>query len=92
MPTDPNAIAERGTQIYATKYKAAFEANHPGQFAAIDIHSEEAFVKPTPEEALRAAQAKNPKSFFHLIKIGAPGVFKVGYSSGVKSGDWVFGS
>lgn len=92
MPTDPKTIADRGAQIYAAKYQKAYEADFPGQYAAIDIQSEEAFVAPTPEGALRAAQAKNQKSMFHLIKIGSPGVFRVGYSaSGARRGDWVFG-
>lgn len=92
MPTDPKTIADRGAQIYTAKYQQAYEANHPGQYAAIDIHSEEAFVAPTPEDALRAAQAKNKASMFHLIKIGSPGVFRVGYSSsGARRADWIFG-
>jgi hypothetical protein len=79
MPTDPNTIAERGNQIYATKYQQAYEAEHPGQYIAIDVQSEEAIVAPTPEDALRAARSKNESSMFHLIKIGSPGVFRVGY-------------
>lgn len=91
-PTDPQTIADRGAQIYAAKYQQAYEANYPGQYAAIDVETEEAFVKPTPEEALREAQAKSPRSMFHLIKIGAAGVFRVGYSaSGVRRGDWISG-
>ena len=92
MPTDPKTIADRGAQIYEAKYQQAYEANHPGQYVAIDIQSEEAFVAQTPEEALRTAQVRKPGSMFHLIKIGAPGVFRVGYSaSGARRGDWIFG-
>ena len=94
MSTDPKTIADRGAQIYAAKYQQAYEADYPGQFAAIDIQSEEAFVALTPEEAIRTAQSKNKSagSMFHLIKIGSPGVFRVGYSaSGARRGDWVFG-
>ena len=81
MLIDPETIADSGTQIYAAKYQHAYEADYRGQFAAIDVQSEEAFVRPTPEEALRAAQAKNPRGMFHLVKIGFPGVFRVAYSS-----------
>lgn len=92
MSTDPKTIADRGAQIYAAKYQDTYEAEYHGQYAAIDIQSEEAFVSPTPEGALRTAQAKNPRSMFHLIKIGSPGVFRVGYSaSGARRGDWIFG-
>ena len=81
MPTDPKTIADRGNQIYATKFQKAYEAEHSGQYAAIDVQSEEAFVAPTPEAALRAAQATNNGSMCHLIKIGSRGVFRVGYSA-----------
>jgi hypothetical protein len=92
MSTDPKTIADSGNRIYAEKYQQAYEANYPGQYAAIDVQTEEAFVAPTPEAAIRAAQAKNRGTMFHLIKIGSPGVFRVGYSaSGVRRGDWVFG-
>jgi hypothetical protein len=92
MPTDPRAIAERGAQIYAAKYKQEYEKLHRGQYAAIDVKSEQAFVSLTPEAAINAAKAANPSSLIHLIKIGSPGVFRVGYSaSGAKRGDWLFG-
>lgn len=92
LMNDPKVIAERGAQIYATKYQKAYEAEHPGMFVAIDVQSEVAFVAPTPEDAIRAAQAKNPSGIFHLVKIGSPGVFRVAYSSfGASRGDWVFG-
>lgn len=91
-PTDPKTIADRGSQIYSTKYQKEYEEKYSGRYAAIDIQSEEAFVAATPEEALRTAQNRHPNSMFHLIKIGAPGVFRVGYSSsGARRGDWVFG-
>ncbi len=92
MPIDPKTIADRGAQIYATKYQETYEAQFPGQYAAIDVQSEEAFHAPTPEEALRLAQAMSPRGLFHLVKVGSPGVFRVGYSSsGVRHGDWIFG-
>ena len=91
MPTDPQTIAERGAQIYAAKYQQAYEADYTGQYAAIDIQSEEAVVALTPEDALRAAQSRNKGRMVHLIKIGSPGVFRVAYSaSGSRRGDWIF--
>jgi len=81
MPIDPNAIADKANHIYVTKYQKAYEADHRGEYAAIDVQSEEAVVAPTPEDALRAAKAKNESSMFHLIKIGSSGVIRVGYSA-----------
>ncbi len=92
MPTDPKTIAEQGTKIYAAKYQSEYEEEYPGQYVAIDVRSEEAFVRLTPEEALLAAQAAKPEGMFYLLKVGSPGVFRVGYSaSGGHRGDWIFG-
>ena len=91
MSMDPKMIAERGAEIYATKYQKSFEAKHLGMFVAIDVGTEEAFVASAPEEAIRKGQAKNPDGVFHLIKVGSPGVYRVAHSSsGVPGGDWIF--
>jgi hypothetical protein len=91
-PMDPKVVAERGAKIYAAKYQTAYEAEHGGMYVAIDVQSEAAFVAATPEDALRAAQAKSPGSGFYLVKIGSPGVFRVAHASpGGRGGNWVFG-
>lgn len=89
---DPKEIAELGTRIYAEKFQRDLEATHSGQFVAIDIELQVFAVAPSPEEAVREAQRKNPKGVFHLIRIGSPGVYRVSYSSsGAVGADWVFG-
>jgi len=92
MPSDPKVVAERGLQIYAAKYQRDLEVRCPGQYVAIDVESEEAFIRSTPEDALQEAQTKRPGGMFHLVKIGSPGVFRVAFSlSGAPDGDWIFG-
>jgi hypothetical protein len=89
MNSNPAKIGEKGNAIYRQKYQADYERLHPGKYVAIDVTSEEAFLADTPEEAVKLLQERNPNSFFHLIKIGSPGVFKVGY--GVRNErDWLF--
>ena len=90
MPDAPQVIAEKGERIYRNKFQKEYEEKYPGKFLAIDINSEQGFIADTPEEAIEKAQAANPSGPFHLIKIGAAGVFRVGYSSGAH-GDWIFG-
>jgi hypothetical protein len=77
---NPQEAADKGDAIYAARYKAVCEEKYPGKFIAIDITTEKAWVGDTPEGVLGTAQGANPSGFFHLIRIGSPGVFRVGYT------------
>lgn len=97
MPVDlntlrnPDAIAQEGERIYAARYKAAMEADRPGQFVAIDITTEAAYPGEHPEQALGAARNTNPHGVFHLIRIGSAGAFKVSHMSAHdRSNNWLF--
>ena len=79
--TDMKAVAARGEEIYAERYRAEFERDYLGQFAAIDITTTEAYRGLTPEEALNRARERSPEGIFHLIRIGEPGAFRVSYTS-----------
>ncbi len=82
MPiSNPQDIADAGERIYSEKYKEEFEKKHSGKFVAIDVITEEAYIAEQPEEALDAARKASPKGYFHLIKVGSPGAFRVGYIS-----------
>jgi len=85
--SSPKEMAAAGEAIYNEKYRAAFEVEHPGKFVAIDINTEKAWVNDTPEGALGVAQDECPNGMFHLIKVGSPGVYRVGYSQQA-SCDW----
>ena len=86
------AVAERGEKIYRERYKAEYEHSYPDKYVVIDLDGEQAFVADTPEGALRLAVSSLPDGQFHLIKIGASAVFKVGYSRcGASSGHRTFG-
>ncbi|MGF6349527.1 hypothetical protein [Variovorax sp. W2I14] len=76
---DPRAIALLGEQIYAEKYKQRFEAEHPAQFAAIDIHSQQAFVAEYPEEAIEQARASIPECVVHLVRIGSASAYRMSF-------------
>jgi len=78
---NPKQLAEKGETIYKTKYQQEYERLYPGKYVAIDVGTEKAFVADTPEAAIEHLQKENPKAFFHLIRIGSAGVFKVGFST-----------
>lgn len=90
MPESPQLMADKGEAIYREKYQEAYERDFLGQFVAIDIQSGAAFVAQTPEQAIQDAQASNPKGLLHLIKIGSPGVYRLGYVNRANA-NWIFG-
>ncbi len=89
MNATPQAIAEKGERIYKEKYQQEYEKTLAGKFVAIDINTEKASVADSPEEAFEAAQKDNPGGYYHLIKIGSPGVYRAGYTSAATR-DWIF--
>lgn len=80
--SNPRDVAKEGERIYAEKYKAEFEKQFSGQFAAIDVISQEAFRAEFPEDAIRRAQDANKGGHLHLIRIGSSSAFQVGSMSG----------
>jgi hypothetical protein len=88
---NPKAIADAGERIYHEKFRAAFEAEHMGKFAAINVLKETASVADTPEAAFELARATDPSGVFHLIRIGYAGAFQMGYQYGRHGNqDWLF--
>jgi hypothetical protein len=73
---DPREITAKGLAIYERKYRAEFERQHNGAFAAIDIISEAVYLADLPENALSKWRAASPEGVFFLLRIGAPGAFK----------------
>jgi len=86
---DPRVIAERGENIYRTKYKTTYETEHAGKFVAIDIITEKAYIADSPSEALEDARKDSPQGLFHLIKVGSLGAFRVSYTTNATT-DWLF--
>ncbi len=79
--SNPKAIAELGERIYNEDYRAAYEAEHPGKFLAIDIQTKQTYLGDSPEDALDAARHAAPRGVFHLIKVGSTGAFRVSYTN-----------
>jgi hypothetical protein len=86
--TTPEKIAEAGERIYDQRWRAELEPQHPGEFVAIDVSSSQAYVGKYPEDALTRAREAAPHALLHLIRIGAPEAFKVGYAARRTSDEW----
>lgn len=89
---NPKAIAEAGERIYREKFQAALEAEHLGEYAAINVGKESAFLGATPERAFELAREDDPQGIFHLVRVGYAGAFQLSYQYG-RNGiqDWLFG-
>jgi hypothetical protein len=86
---NPQDIAKAGQKIYDEKYRSDCEKDRTGQFVAIDVNTERAFVAAGSQEAVEAAWTAEPDAVLHLIRVGARGAFKVCHASNA-GGDWVF--
>ena len=75
----PEDIAKAAEAIYAEKYKDNLESQEAGKFVVIDVLSEGACVGEFPEKTIIEATEKFPDGVFHLIRVGSPQAFKVGY-------------
>lgn len=74
---NPRDITAKGETIYTSKYRSEYELRYLGQFAAIDIGTENAYVGEFPEAALAKARAASRSGIFYLVRIGSPGAFKI---------------
>lgn len=85
----PERIAEAGEKLYNERHRKELEATSRNKFAAIDVLTGQAYVADFPEQALEKARKEAPAGVFHLIRIGAPGAFKVSFGSGSpRDGFW----
>ena len=69
-------ITTKGLDIYERRYRAKFEQQHDGAFAAIDINSEAIYLAELPEDALSKARTGSPEGVFFLLRVGALAAFK----------------
>ena len=79
--SNPEAIAQRGEEIYQEKYKDKYEPEHGDEFLAIDVTTGQVYLAATSEEALKEARDASPTGLFHLIQIGHSGAFRVSYTA-----------
>lgn len=71
-------IAERGEAIYKEKWEEKLKTE-VGKFVAINVNNGDATIGETSEQAVRLAQQKDPKGFFHLMRVGRPAALEAGW-------------
>lgn len=86
--SDPKAIVDAGERIYSEKYQKEYEERYAGRFVAIDVVTGKAYIGETAAKALEDASQSSDGGPFHLIKVGSPGAFRVGYAHAAV--DWLF--
>ncbi|HWF05868.1 MAG TPA: hypothetical protein VHA06_19425 [Candidatus Angelobacter sp.] len=80
MTKNPQGISEKGEALYREKFQTEYEQKHLGKYLAIDVGSGEGFLGDSPEKAIEALLQKNSTAFYHVVRIGASGVYRVGYT------------
>ena len=79
--SNPEAMAQRGEELYQEKYREKYEPEHSDEFLAIDVTTGQVYLAATSEEALKKARDESPTGLFHLIQIGHSGAFRVSYTA-----------
>ena len=79
QPMSPDEIAREAQNIYEEQFREQFEGSHDGEFVVIDVINRVAYHGQYPEDALLKAQEASPEGIHHLIKIGAPAAFRMGF-------------
>jgi hypothetical protein len=76
---NPTRLAELGEKLYQERFKDQYAPEHTGEVLAIDVESESAYLGKSALEALLAGEAAHRGGFFHVVKIGGPGVYQMGF-------------
>lgn len=71
-------IAARDQKMYDRKIREKVEADHRGEFLALDIETGEYGIDVQPRAVLDRAKAKREHSPLFLIRIGHPAAFRLG--------------
>jgi len=72
------SIAEQAKAVYAADYQQRLEAEHFGEFVAIEPESRDSFVAKTFIDAALAAKQKHPARKSFVIRIGYEAAVHIG--------------
>ena len=87
----PTKIAEAADRIYRENFKEAFEKEHKGKYAVIDVRTAAAYLGDSSDGALENARKESPHGVFHLIRVGSRSAFKATRSVKYKD-NWLWAS
>jgi len=74
---NPTRLADLGRKLYADLFEPVYALDHQGEILAIEVQSKTAYLGKSGGEALRAGIEAHPDGFFHILRIGGGGVYKV---------------
>lgn len=80
MTKTPNSIAEKGETLYREKFQTEYEQKYPGKYLAIDVNTGKPYVADTPEQAVENLLKESPSAYYHVVRVGSSGVYRVGYA------------
>lgn len=72
------SVAERAKTVYSVKYRKRLEAEHHGEFVAIEPESQDSFVAATFVDAALAAKERYPSRKSFVIRIGYEAAVHIG--------------
>ena len=70
--------ADRARRIYDQRLRAVLEADHSGQFVAVEPESGDHFLGDTLDAAANAAQTAHPDRRSHVLRVGHPAALYIG--------------
>lgn len=70
VSAETRSVIERAKLVYDERLRADLEANHDGQFVAVEPESGDHFLADTLDGAVRAARAKYPSRLSHVFRVG----------------------
>ena len=72
------SISEQAKLVYEAEYRSRLEADHFGEFVAIEPDSRDAFVAATFMEAAMKSKKRHPSKKSFVIRIGYPAAVHIG--------------
>lgn len=81
-PPTPTALDQDGEAFYNSRLKSALEAQHSGEFVAIEPSTGQYFLGPTATAALVTARNAMLQSQFFLTRIGRHAAHKIRGTAG----------
>jgi hypothetical protein len=81
----PSSLVEDGQAFYEAHLRTALEADHSGEFVAIEPSAARYFLGQTATAALVSARNAMPESKFFLTRVGKSAAHKIGgYGAGIR--------
>jgi hypothetical protein len=71
-------LVESGQRFYDERLRDFLEAEHKGEFVAIEPDSERYFLGSSGLAALRAGRKELPDKLFYLLRIGQDAAYRLG--------------